>query len=38
MKLITDKGTNGLTSKEFTEFLKTPTPYYSLTKEEAEEL
>jgi peptide deformylase len=38
MKLITDKGTNGLTSKEFTEFLKTPTPYSSFTKEEAEEL
>ena len=38
MKLITDKGTNGLTSKEFTEFLKTPTLYSSFTKEEAEEL
>jgi peptide deformylase len=38
MKLITDKNTNGLTSKEFTEFLKTPTPYSSFTKEEADEL
>ena len=38
MKLITDKNTNGLTSKEFTEFLKTPTPYSTFTKEEAEEL
>jgi peptide deformylase len=38
MKLITDKSTNGLTSKEFTEFLKTPTPYSTFTKEEAEEL
>jgi peptide deformylase len=38
MKLITDKNTNGLTSKEFTEFLKTPTLYSSFTKEEAEEL
>jgi peptide deformylase len=38
MKLITDKGTNGLISKEFTEFLKTPTPYFSFTKEEADEL
>jgi peptide deformylase len=38
MKLITDKNTNGLTSKEFTQFLKTPTPYSSFTKEEADEL
>ena len=38
MKLITDKETNGLTSKEFTQFLKTPTPYSSFTKEEADEL
>ena len=38
MKLITDKGTNGLISKEFTEFLKTPTPYSSFTKEESDEL
>lgn len=38
MKLITDKNTNGLPSKEFTEFLKTPTPYSSFTKEEADEL
>ncbi len=26
MKLIVDKGSNGLTTKEFTEYLKTPTP------------
>jgi peptide deformylase len=38
MKLITDKNTNGLTSKEFTEFLKTPTLYSTFTKEEADEL
>jgi peptide deformylase len=38
MKLITDKGTNGLTSKEFLEFLKTPTLYSSFTKEEADGL
>jgi peptide deformylase len=38
MKLITDKDTNGLTSKEFKEFLKTPTPYSSFTKEEADKL
>jgi peptide deformylase len=38
MKLITDRGTNGLTSKEFTEFLKTPTPYSSFTANEANEL
>jgi len=38
MKLITDKKTNGLTSKEFTEFLKTPTLYSTFTKEEADEL
>jgi peptide deformylase len=38
MKLITDKGANGLTSKEFTEFLKTPTLYSTFTKEEAEKL
>jgi len=38
MKLITDKSTNGLTSKEFLEFLKTPTLYSSFTKEEADEL
>lgn len=38
MKLITDKNTNGLTSKEFTQFLKTPTLYSSFTKEEADEL
>jgi peptide deformylase len=38
MKLITDRNTNGLVSKEFTEFLKTPTLYSSFTKEEADEL
>lgn len=38
MKLITDKVSNGLPSKEFTEFLKTPTPYSSFTAKEAEEL
>ncbi len=38
MKLITDKDTNGLPSKEFKEFLKTPTLYSSFTKEEADEL
>ena len=38
MKLITDKDTNGLTSKEFTEFLKNPTPYSPITQQEADEL
>ena len=38
MKLIVDKGSNGLTTKEFIEYLKTPTPTTSFTKEEAEEL
>jgi peptide deformylase len=38
MKLITDRGTNGLTNPEFTEFLKTPTSYSSFTKEESDEL
>jgi len=38
MKLITDKDSNGLPSKEFTEFLKTPTPYSSFTAIEANEL
>jgi peptide deformylase len=38
MKLITDKDSNGLSSKEFTEFLKTPTLYSSITQSEADEL
>ena len=38
MKLITDRSTNGLTNPEFTEFLKTPTPYSSFTAIEANEL
>jgi peptide deformylase len=38
MKLITDKDSNGLPSKEFTEFLKTPTSYSSITQSEADEL
>jgi hypothetical protein len=31
MKLIVDKGSNGLTTKEFTEYLKTPTPKTEIT-------
>jgi peptide deformylase len=38
MKLITDKATNGLQSKEFKEFLLTPTPKSSFTQQEADEL
>jgi peptide deformylase len=38
MKLITDKDSNGLPSKEFTEFLKTPILYSSITQSEADEL
>jgi peptide deformylase len=38
MKLIVDKATNGLTTKEFVEYLKTPTAKTTFTKEEAEEL
>ena len=38
MKLIVDKGSNGLTTKEFIEYLKTPIPTTTFTKEEAEEL
>jgi peptide deformylase len=38
MKLITDKESNGLPSKEFTEFLKNPVPYSSITQTEADEL
>ena len=35
MKLIVDKATNGLTTKEFVEYLKTPIPKTTFTKEEA---
>ena len=38
MKLIVDKGTNGLTTKEFVEYLKTPTPKTEFTQSEADEL
>jgi len=38
MKLITDKGSNGLTSKEFIEYLKTPCPKTELTAIEADKL
>jgi peptide deformylase len=38
MRLITDRDSNRLPSKEFTEFLKTPTPYSSFTAIEANEL
>ena len=38
MTLITDKGTNGLTKAEFTEFLLTPTPKTEFTAIEANEL
>lgn len=38
MKLITDKARNGLQSKEFKEFLLTPTPTSSFTQQEADEL
>lgn len=38
MKLIVDKGSNGLTTKEFIEYLKTPIPSTTFTKEEASEL
>lgn len=38
MKLITNKGTNGLTNPQFTEFLLTPTPKTEFTAKEAEEL
>jgi len=38
MKLIVDKGSNGLTTKEFTEYLKTPTPKTEITQQESDEL
>jgi peptide deformylase len=38
MKLITDKAKNGLQSKEFKEFLLTPTPKSEFTQQEADEL
>jgi peptide deformylase len=38
MKLIVDKGSNGLTSKEFIEYLKTPVPKSDITQNEADEL
>ncbi len=38
MKLIVDKGSNGLTTKEFIEYLKTPIPKTEFTAKEADEL
>jgi peptide deformylase len=38
MKLIVDKGSNGLTTKEFTEYLKTPVLKSEITQHEADEL
>jgi peptide deformylase len=38
MKLIVDKGSNGLTTKEFTEYLKTPIQKSEITQQEADEL
>ena len=38
MKLIIDKGSNGLTTKEFTEYLKTPVLKSEVTQDEADEL
>jgi peptide deformylase len=38
MKLITNKGLNGLQSKEYKEFLLTPTPKTEMTQSEADEL
>jgi peptide deformylase len=38
MKLIVDKGSNGLTTKEFTEYLKTPVLKSEITQAEADEL
>ena len=38
MKLIVDKGSNGLTTKEFTEYLKTPVLKSEITQSEADEL
>lgn len=38
MKLIVDKGSNGLTTKEFTEYLKTPVLKSEITQQEADVL
>jgi peptide deformylase len=38
MKLIVDKGSNGLTTKEFREYLKTPVLKSEITQQEADEL
>ena len=38
MKLIVDKGSNGLTTKEFVEYLKTPVLKSEITQQEADEL
>ena len=38
MKLIVDKGSNGLTTKEFAEYLKTPVLKSEITQAEADEL
>ena len=38
MKLIVDKGSNGLTTKEFMEYLKTPVLKSEITQDEADEL
>jgi peptide deformylase len=38
MKLIVDKGSNVLTTKEFTEYLKTPVLKSEITQQEADEL
>jgi len=38
MKLIVDKGSNGLITKEFTEYLKTPVQKTEITQQEADEL
>ena len=38
MKLIVDKGSNGLTTKEFTEYLKTPVLKSEITQQEADDL
>ena len=38
MKLIVDKGRNGLQTKEFVEYLKTPIPKTEITAVEADKL
>lgn len=38
MKLIVDKGSNGLITKEFTEYLKTPVLKSEITQQEADDL